>query len=344
MSRAATTAPGRPTLHSVAAAAGVSHQTVSNVLNAPDRVRPETRARVLQAINAVGYRPDEAGRALARRSSRLVSFHVGAERHDRVSMLDDFARALARIGERHGYRLVLDVAGTDDAEQIASFEDLTARRAVDGVVIPATHVGDLRPGWLTSHGVPVVAFGRPWHDPGAQHSWVDVDGRHGMRLVAEHLVERGHTRVAYVGPPPDGGMEDDRMAGLVDGLASHGVAHDPALVVHVAEPDALRDRLPRFVDDARPTALVCRDDSFAFEAVQVLAGQRSRHAAAVTVTGFDDSRLARVVRPGLTSVAQPLDQVAELIWSSLVAQVEGRAHRPLQRLIRPQLVVRPTTP
>ena len=336
-------ASSRPTLHSVAAAAGVSHQTVSNVLNAPERVRPETRDRVLRAVDALAYRPDESARSLVRRSTRLVSFNVGQERHDRVSMLDDFARALARVGESYGYRLVLDVAGSSDAEQIASFQDLTARRAVDGVVIPSTHVGDTRPDWLVDHGVPVVAFGRPWHAPAARHSWVDVDGAHGMRLVGEHLLAGGGTRIAYVGPPRDGGMEDDRLSGLLDAVAGAERSGADVQTLAADEPAELWDRLPDLLRRERPDALVCRDDSFAFEALQVLAAERTPEAAAVAVTGFDDSRLARMARPGLTSVAQPLDQVASLIWSSLVAQVEGREDEPLQRLIRPSLVVRPSS-
>lgn len=338
-----TTASGRATLHSVAAAAGVSHQTVSNVLNAPDRVRPETRERVLRAVDALSYRPDESARSLVRRSTRLVSFNVGEDRPDRVSMLDDFARALARVGETHGYRLVLDVAGGTDDEQITSFADLTARRAVDGVVIPSTHVGDRRPAWLTEHGVPMVAFGRPWHAPDARHSWVDVDGGHGLRLVAAHLLATGRRRLAYVGPPRDGGMEDDRLDGLRDGVAAAGVPGASVTTLDVADPSELESLLPALLEDQRPDALVCRDDTFAFEARQVLSALRDPGAAGVAVTGFDDSRLARLARPGITSVAQPLDQVAALIWTSLVAQVEGRTTEPLRRLIRPSLVERAST-
>lgn len=339
MARSRTTAR-RPTLQSVALEAGVSHQTVANVLNAPDKVRPETRSRVLEVIAALDYRPDETARSLARRSTRLVSLHLGPQWNDGVSMLDDFARALARAGAQRGYRIVLDVAEAGDDVQISSFQELAARRAVDGVVIPETHVGDQRPRWLTEHGLPMVAFGRPWDDLDAAHSWVDVDGGHGMRLVAQHLHAEGHTRVAYVGPPRDGGMEDDRLDGLRAGLAAQGTPHDPALTLFVAERSQLSDALPRFLSRYRPTALACRDDSHAFEALQVLQGLDDPSLASVAVTGFDDSPLARMTRPALTSVAQLTDRVADLVWTSLIAQIESRDQPPVQRLIRPALVVR----
>ena len=111
----------RANIYAVADRAGVSIATVSRVQRGIGPVSAETRERVLRAVDALSYRPDESARSLVRRSTRLVSFHVGEDRHDRVSMLDDFARALARVGEAHGYRLVLDVAGGSDAEQISSF-------------------------------------------------------------------------------------------------------------------------------------------------------------------------------------------------------------------------------
>jgi len=345
MSRAVSRAASpRPTLQSVAVQAGVSHQTVANVLNAPDKVRPETRARVLEVIAALDYRPDETARSLARRSTRLVSLHLGPQWNDGVSMLDDFARALARAGTNRGYRIVLDVAEAGDDRQITSFQELAARRAVDGVVIPETHVGDQRPRWLTEHGLPMVAFGRPWDDLAASHSWVDVDGAHGMRLVAAHLHDGGHTRVAYVGPPRDGGMEDDRIDGLIAGLRAGGVSPDPDLALFVTKRSQLREQLPAFVARYRPTALACRDDSHAFEALQVLHSMEDAAARGIAVTGFDDSPLARMTRPALTSVAQLTDRVAELVWVSLIRQIEGRQEAPFQRLIAPELVVRASSP
>ena len=330
----------RPTLQSVAHEAGVSHQTVANVLNSPEKVRPETLARVLKVITALDYRPDETARSLARRSTRLVSLHLGPQWNDGVSMLADFARSLAQAGASRGYRIVLDVAEAGDEVQIHSFQELAARRAVDGVVIPETHVGDQRPRWLSRQRAPFVAFGRPWDDPDATHSWVDVDGGRGMRQVAHHLHDRGHTRVAYVGPPRDGGMEDDRHDGLVAGLTEAGVARDDGLDLFVAERTDLFEQLPDFLRRHRPTALACRDDSYAFEALQVLQAMDEDVARGVAVTGFDDSPLARMTRPALTSVSQQTDRVADLIFASLVAQIEGRQDEQVTRLIVPQLVTR----
>jgi DNA-binding LacI/PurR family transcriptional regulator len=303
-------------------------------------VAPATRDRVLAVVAELNYRPNETARALARQATRMISFHIGTGLRNEASMLDPFMRALAQVGRTHGYRVVLDIAGDGDDEQIASYEELYASRSVDGIVIPETHVGDSRPDWLVEHGLPFVAFGRPWDAPAAQHSWVDVDGAHGMRLVAEHLHATGHQRVAYLGPPRNRGMEDDRLDGLLSGFEATGTPPDSVVTAAVAQPADLWALLPEILRDTRPTALVCRDDSFAFEAVQVLDDLGFRPGRDIAVTGFDDSDLARRSRPQLTSVAQPIAEVARLIWDSLLAQLAGDEARPLQRIIQPSLVVR----
>lgn len=330
----------RPTLESIARRAGVSHQTVSNVLNSPHKVAPATRERVLAVVAELNYRPNETARSLARQATRMISFHIGTGLHNEASMLDPFMRALAQVGRTHGYRVVLDIAGNGDDEQIASYEELYASRSVDGIVIPETHVGDTRPDWLVEHGLPFVAFGRPWDAPAAQHSWVDVDGAHGMRLVAEHLHASGHQRIAYLGPARNRGMEDDRLDGLLAGFAAAGAPPGRVVAAEVARPSDLWALLPGILRDERPTALVGRDDSFAFEAVQVLDELGFRAGRDIAVTGFDDSDLARRSRPQLTSVAQPIAEVAGLIWDSLLAQLTGTDAPPLQRIISPSLVVR----
>lgn len=335
--------PVRPTLQSIADRAGVSHQTVSNVLNSPHKVAEETRKRVLGVIEELNYRPNETARSLARRTTQLISFHLSSSLSSEASILNPFMAQLARTGRAHGYRVVLDVASEDDDDQIASYEELHARRSVDGVVIPETHVGDRRPGWLRDHGIPMVAFGRPWDDAAAEHSWVDVDGGAGMRMIAAHLVEQGHRRIAYVGPARDGGMEDDRLDGLLSGLQEAGV--DASATPHLAArtTSELRDVLPGFLRTHGPTAVACRDDYFAFEVAQLATELGLRIGEDLAVTGFDDSELSRRAQPGITSVAQPITDVVDLIWQSLLSQFADADAEPLQRIVQPHLVARTST-
>src|SRR5581483_8145620 len=176
----------RPTLETVARAASVSRQTVSNVLNAPHLVRTATRERVEAAIERTGYRPVKAAQTLRTRRSHLIAVGLQSAAEDRAEVLHGFLHALADRAQQRGYRLLLYTAA-DDAGEIGTYDTLRGEYDLDAFVLTGTHTGDQRTAWLDSRGIPFVTFGRPWGSD-AQHSWVDVDGARGVRAVTEHLI------------------------------------------------------------------------------------------------------------------------------------------------------------
>jgi DNA-binding LacI/PurR family transcriptional regulator len=335
-------APGtRPTVESVARHARVSRQTVSNALNAPQRVRPDTLSRVLASINELGYRPNSAARNLRTQSTRLLACRLlPSLQMGTGGVLDRFLHALCDAARDRGYDVLSFAAASDDAE-LDVVDDLLRRTAVDAYVISGTHHVDPRPDWLAARGAPFVAFGRPWGEPHASHSWVDVDGAAGTEAVMEHLVAQGHRRIAFVGWPEGSGVGDDRFAGWTAATARHRLPTRG--LVHRAEDGmgagaALTGRL---LDLAQPpTAVVCVSDVMALGAMRALDDRGLRPGAQVAVTGFDDSPLATVVRPGLTSVRQPLEAVAEQVIELLLEHLHGTRSTPAQVLLDPALVVR----
>src|SRR4051794_29042508 len=161
------------TIGDVARAAGVSRQTVSNVLNAPDVVREETRRRVLDVVEDLGYRVNQAARQMRTGRSRLIAIRIDPHQ-DGVngSVLDRFLHGLTESAARVGYRVLLYTAAGDAAE-IAAFEDLLGAHEPDAFVLASTHHGDPRTSWLLARGLSFVTFGRPWSDlPDARHPWV----------------------------------------------------------------------------------------------------------------------------------------------------------------------------
>ena len=138
----------RPTIAAVAAAAGVSRQTVSNALNAPERVRPDTLARVLARIDDLGYRPSVAARQMRTGRSQLLAMRIEPVRDGVNGVVGDrFLHALSEAAQRAGYRMLLCTASGDAAE-LAEYEQLRATMALDGVVLATTHTGDGRRAWL----------------------------------------------------------------------------------------------------------------------------------------------------------------------------------------------------
>ncbi|PWF25662.1 LacI family DNA-binding transcriptional regulator [Ancrocorticia populi] len=327
----------------MAQAAGVSRQTVSNVLNAPERVSKDLQEAVLKAIKETGYRPSSMARSLALQRTGLVAFRVGDGMRNEASLLDPFMREVARIGAHYDYRLVLDAVPSDDSAQIASYQDLTASRSVDAVIIVETHLDDLRARWLTDNNVPFVAFGRPWGEESAKHSWVDVDSRLGIRQAVEYLHGKGHYRIGYIGSPVDGGRHEDRRGGWCEAMKEvvpESVSEDLTCLSFESRRRDLGANIDAFLESASPTAVVCQDDQFAHEAMRSATRVGLTPGENFAVVGFDDSMVARRAQPAISSVAQPLTQAATLVWKALLPQIRGGQEKPLQTLIPPELVIR----
>ncbi|MGN7970831.1 LacI family DNA-binding transcriptional regulator [Microbacterium sp. 22296] len=329
-----------PTVDDVARVAGVSRQTVSNVVNTPDIVRETTRHRVEAAIAELGYRPHAAARRLRMRRSSTIGIHLDPYAGGISGVvLDRFVHALTeRAGERD-MRVLLYAARTPE-EEIARLGDLLEGGEVDAVVVTGTFHGDPRTGWLTARNLPFVSFGRPWGEDDVEapaHLWVDVDGAAGTRAATEHALALAHGggHVAFLGWPAGSGTGDERERGWRE-TASAG----PRWVVE-ENVSAARDVVAAgLVADPGITGIVCASDSLAIGAhlATSLAGRPD-----ITVVGFDNTPAAEAL--GLSSVEQLPERVASGALDLLMgdgtvvaprAATAGAAHV----LVEPRLVVR----
>lgn len=318
-----------PSVSTVASAAGVSRQTVSNVLNAPHRVRPETRARVEAVIREVGYRPNRVARSLRTRSTHLIGYCVPGDN----PLLDRFLHAMSTAAGERGYHLVLFTAPRGE-DGLATYEDLLAQNTVDGFVLSETTVGDRRQHWLGERGVPFVAFGRAWseHEVG---SWVDVDGAAGTAAATEHLYRLGHRRIGFLGWPPGSGSGDDRLSGWRAACQRLGLGEQPAAHGENGMAHGRALAAAMLAAQEPPTALVCVSDLMAFGARQADHG--------VELVGFDDSPMAALPGVELTSVRQPVEQVGRDVVRLLLDQLGDPAAAPRRLLLAPTLVPRSRT-
>ena len=211
--RAPLVAGRRPTIEMVAARAGVSRQTVSNAYNAPERLRPETLRTVLGAIDELGYRPSQAARSLRTDASHVIGCRLLPSNYGGTGgVLDGWFHALCDAARSNGYNILTFAASTDD-DEIAIYDDLLRRGAVDGFVLTNTHHADARPAAIAELGARCVAFGRPWGVRHPAHSWVDVDGASGTSEAVRHLASLGHTRISFLGVGEGSGVGDDRHRG-----------------------------------------------------------------------------------------------------------------------------------
>jgi DNA-binding LacI/PurR family transcriptional regulator len=334
----ATMANERPTITTVAERARVSRQTVSNVLNAPHRVQPETQQRVRDAIAELGYRPHRAARQLRTHRSNLIAMRMAPfSEEDAGSIVDRFVHAVAESGERLGFRTLVFTA-IDDNDEIGNYQDLLSSYELDAFVLTDTHHRDRRTSWLRKQGVPFVTFGRPW-GVRAKHWWVDVDGRAGTIAATERLLDAGHRRIGFIGWPVGSGIGDDRRSGWVSSMRVAGVEPVDLLVTGentVAEGYRCATEL---VNRHRAEALVCVSDTLALGALAMIRDRVSRGGTALPVIGFDDSPGAAAM--GLTTVAQPLREAAATCVRLLTTFLEeGESAADHHVLLAPHLVIR----
>lgn len=342
--------PKHATISDVARLAGVSRQTVSNVINAPSAVRDDTRARVETAIDQLRYRPNASARRLRTRRSATIAIRAEEQTGGLSGIIyDRFLHALTMEAGRRGRRILL-FAAEDADHEIQQYRSLSYGDDVDALVLTSTSHTDARIDWLVDHEVPFVSFGRPWNRPMLDDPlvpWVDVDGAAGVRQATEHLLRTGCRRIAFVGWPSPSGTGDDRRSGWEAAMRNAGVAEAELRRLRAESPDdlaAATAAVRGFLSNPGTTAadgFVCASDTLALGAL--LATGRG-----LPVIGFDDTPVA--ASQGLSSVAQPLDRVARAILDVIesLTAIGGSHPEPVDArsrhvLLAPELIVREGT-
>jgi LacI family transcriptional regulator len=340
-------AGSKPTLSTVAEQAGVSRQTVSNALNNPHLLKPDTLERVRRVIDDLGYTPNRAARQLRTRSSHLIGLRFEpAQEGTSEALMDRFVHSLVEASDETGHHILL--FSGDPADPLDGYDELLRSTAVDAFVITDTYAGTPQADFLKLVGAPFITFGRPWDDPelGAaagsevDWAWVDVDGRHGAELATAHLLEQGHERVAWIGWEKTSRIGQDRRAGWRQALEAAGVDPRGLGIRTTDNVDAARLAAHEALEDPSITAFTCVSDTMALGVLHACAERGLVPGRDIGVTGFDDSVAAHVTWPGLTSVRQPLEQVAREIVDILQQVLSLRPVEEKGRMLQPTLEVR----
>ncbi|MEU9314875.1 LacI family DNA-binding transcriptional regulator [Streptomyces sp. NPDC048295] len=336
-----TTKAASVTLATVAQRAGVSPQTVSNALNSPELLRPETLDRVLRTIDELGYRPHRAAQTLRTRSSKLIGYGIRPTAPGvSAPVMDRFLHALSQTADEAGYRILL-FASPPGSAGLDGYEELLDLHNVDGFVLSGTERGDQRQAWLEKRGIPFVAFGRMWSGRPIG-DWVDVDGASGTDAAVEHLVGLGHRRIAFLGWPRGSGAGDDRAAGWQRAMRRHGLPVRGRRAQSVDDISSAQAAVGPLLD-AGATAVVAASDMLALGCYHALRERRAVPGADVAVVGFDDNPMAALLSPGLSTVAQPLEAVGRECVRLLLARMSRAGAPPERVLLEPSLVVRDST-
>jgi DNA-binding LacI/PurR family transcriptional regulator len=325
---AATVLSGQPVTGGVPAAA-VSRQTVSNVLNGSGRVGEAARARVLDAVAALGYHPHHGARSLRSRRTRQLAYVL-----PRVQLLpgnyimQQFLQSLAAACARRDYSMATVVPDGDPRDEMRR---LIASRSVDAFLLSELQQQDPRVLLLAEAGFPFACFGRT--AAALPQNWVDIDNRTAVAAAVEHVLDRGFgRRITFLGHRSASYWDTERAAGFRDGLARRQIPADQAGLLLVGDGDArrnVRSLLAARRPELRPDAIVTSSDRLAGVVYSVAAELRLRIGQDLAVTGFDGSAAADLMHPRLTSLAIPVDEIARRVAARALRQLDhGPDHEP----------------
>src|SRR3954447_2609675 len=322
----------------VAALAGVSLGTVSNVLNRPDRVAAGTRARVEQAMAELGFVRNESARQL-RAGGSLTLAYVMLDATN--PFFTDVAQGVEEAAEEAD--LSLFICNSDNrAERELTYLNRLQEQRVQGVLITPVDPDSSTLDDIVRRGTPVVIVDRT--RTGDTHCSVAVDDLLGARLPGEPPPENGHDRIAFVGGPETIGQVRDRRRGALRALTDAGrseadlVRVDTAALT-VTEGRAAGERIAGMAAGDRPTAALCANDLLALGLLQQYVTLGLRVPEDLAIVGYDDIVFAAAAAVPLTSVRQPRRRLGQTAAELLLAEAEpGHEHR--QVAVTPERVVR----
>jgi DNA-binding LacI/PurR family transcriptional regulator len=329
-----------PTLEEVAALAGVSRATVSRVVNDSPRVSPEARLAVQNAVEQLRYVPNRMARSLVTRRTDTIAL-VLSESNSQVFTDPFFASIVrglySRLADTDLNLVLLAARGSREQEKIGRY---VRQGHVDGVILMSQHSDDLLPPILADARVPLVLSGRPID--GRSVSYVDADNSGGARMATEHLLGRGHERIATITGPRDMIAGIDRLAGYREAIEGAGRRVDPRYVVEGDFSEVGGARCMTTLLERAPDldAVFVASDPMAVGALGALRTAGRRVPDDVAVVGFDDAAVAATSDPPLTTIAQPLEDMTALMVELLLQQVEEGSEAVETRVCGTRLVRR----
>jgi LacI family transcriptional regulator len=324
-----------PTLAEVARLANVSVASASRALNGI-RTNPATREQVLEAAESIGYVPNASARSLRSRRTHQVAFAMPDVANPVYTAM---VRAIQEVAHDHRHRLVLHSTGADAQEELEILRDLR-RRFVDGLILVPINVTDAHLEELRHAAAPVVVIGRIPDD--VRIDAVETDSRKGAALAVKHLKAQGRNRIGFVNGPPQTVPGKARRLGYFDGLRASGLQRKDELHEDAADwtVDAGREAALRMIARTRPDAILCANDLLALGTVDALRSNGRDIPADVAVVGMDNSELARLTWPALTSVDLGSAHRARLAATLLLERIADPAREPQRLRVDPELVVR----
>lgn len=323
----------------VAQLAGVSVQTVSAVVNDKPGITDETRARVLAAIEQLGYRPYSVARSLRTRQTRTIALIVSDIANPVFATM---ASAAEDYAHSFGYSLMLHNTH-GDVERETSYIQTATQRWVDGVLFVSTGDQMTSLDAFQAAGIPSVAIDRiPEEYTGPS---VTLDNVKAGRMATEHLLDLGHTRIAHIGGPKKLRLARERLVGCRQAIEDRGLPPSPCIPAdgNWQCQDGYQVMQSILRSNSRPTAVFAANDRMAIGAMRSVYEAGLRVPDDISIIGLDDIEVAAFQIPPLTTIRQSFVELATLAVQLLLEILDEGEPAQTQIMIEPALVVRQST-
>ncbi|MDZ4375513.1 MAG: LacI family DNA-binding transcriptional regulator [Phenylobacterium sp.] len=328
------------TIQDVARSAGVSTATVSRVLSAPERVADATRARVLAAVDTLGYSPNVAAKMLRTLRTEKILVSVPDISNPFFSQV---IRGVEEAASAAGYSVLLGDT-RDEPEREDQYAAMLRRKEADGLIFLGHRLPDALAEMAASLGPGAPIVNGCEYSPALAVSSAHIDNEQAAAEAMAHLYDLGHRRIGVITGPLASPLSRDRLAGVR--AAAEAVGAEPGLSVFTGDFSVeagaalSRELLTRAQP---PTALFCFSDEMAMGALSAARGLGLACPRDVSVVGFDDIRYAAFLDPPLTTVSQPMAEIGHQTVRLLLEILSGEAAAPRHVTLAHRLVIRAST-
>jgi LacI family transcriptional regulator len=332
------------TIRDVAKRLNLSITTVSRALDGYSDVSDATREKVIQTAEEMGYVPNRIARQLRKHKSETIGYILPTSTpRFNDPFFNTFLAGLGNEATLSNYDLLVSTANPAEENEQQLYKRWVRGRRVDGFILNRMQLHDWRVQYLAIENFPFVTLERTLDE--IEYDSVEVNGQAGMTELISHLVEMGHRRIAYISASANLSLEASRFAGYQAGLAATGLEFDAGLVV---EGDLTRNggyqAAQRLLDlTSPPTAIACVNDLTAIGAMKAAHERGQVVGKDLAIAGFDGIEEAEGTHPPLTTLSQPIYEIACQLVKLLLIRLESPEIPPQRIRISPELLVRQST-
>ncbi|HEX2990952.1 MAG TPA: LacI family DNA-binding transcriptional regulator [Anaerolineales bacterium] len=327
------------TIREVAESAGVSYATVSHVINNTRLVSPETRERVLAAMDALNYRPNALARSLRQGKTNTIGLVLPDSANP---FFAEISRSIEDEAFKKGYSVFLCNTELDTQRELF-YVDVLSKKQVDGIIFVAA--GDQADSldYLIQRRMPLVMIDR--EVPNVEADAVLTDNQLGGYLATRHLLDLSHRRIACIAGPSSITPSSERIIGYRKALEEAGISYDEKLILRGDYHAQSGMDITHIIlgMDPRPTAIFALNDLMALGALRAAAEAGCSVPEDLAVVGYDDLEISRFTNPPLTTIAQPKKEVGTRAVNLLVERMSEKSQPPVRLVLPPELIIRRST-